>query len=90
MLTEFFMERAQIVLSADAERFIGTVPEFPELRVEEPTPEACERRLREEMSRLLMLDALASPPHPASACRSCGANRLPATFQFCGICGKKL
>ena len=26
MLTEFFMERAQIVLSADAERFIGTVP----------------------------------------------------------------
>ena len=46
MLTEFFMERAQIVLSADAERFIGTVPEFPELRVEAPTPEACERRLR--------------------------------------------
>jgi hypothetical protein len=90
MLTEFFMERAQIVLSADAERFIGTVPEFPELRVEAPTPEDCQRRLREEMSRLLMLDALASPPHPVSACRSCGARGFPTTFQFCGICGQKL
>jgi len=76
MLTEFFMERAQIVLSADAERFIGTVPEFPELRVEAPTPEACERRLREEMSRLLMLDALAAPRHPASLERSTQAGDL--------------
>jgi len=90
MLTEFFMERAQIVLSADAERFIGTVPEFPELRVEAPTPEACEWRLREEMSRLLMLDALASPPHLAQTCQSCGANGSPAAFQFCGICGHRL
>ena len=67
MLTEFFMERAQIVLSADAERFIGTVPEFPELRVEATTPEACERQLREEMSRVLMLEAQASPAHATPA-----------------------
>jgi enoyl-CoA hydratase/carnithine racemase len=61
MLTEFFMERAQIELSADARAFIGTVPEFPEIRVEAATPEACERRLRDEMIRLLTLEALESP-----------------------------
>jgi hypothetical protein len=69
MLTEFFMERAQIVLSADAERFIGTLPEFPELRVEATTPEACERQLREEMARVLMLEAHATPAHAAPADR---------------------
>jgi len=62
MLTEFFMERAQIELSADQRIFIGTVPEFPEIRVEAATPEACERRLRDEMVRLLTLEALESPP----------------------------
>lgn len=61
MLTEFFMERAQIELSADARAFIGTVPEFPEIRVEAATPEACQRRLRDEMVRLLTLEALESP-----------------------------
>lgn len=75
MLTEFFMERAQIELSADAQQFIGTVPEFPEIRVEAATPEACERRLRDELVRLLTLEALDAPavippfetaPKPAS------------------------
>jgi enoyl-CoA hydratase/carnithine racemase len=61
MLTEFFMERAQIELSADARVFIGTVPEFPEIRVEAATPEACERRLRDELVRLLTMEALESP-----------------------------
>ncbi|MEN3331860.1 MAG: naphthoate synthase [Blastocatellia bacterium] len=61
MLTEFFMERAQITLSADARAFVGTVPEFPELRVEAATPEACERRLRDELVRLLTIAALESP-----------------------------
>jgi len=37
------------------------VPEFPEIRVEAATPEACERRLRDEMVRLLTLEALESP-----------------------------
>jgi enoyl-CoA hydratase/carnithine racemase len=61
MLTEFFMERAQIVLSADARAFVGTLPEFPELRVEAATPEDCQRRLRDELVRLLTLEALESP-----------------------------
>jgi enoyl-CoA hydratase/carnithine racemase len=61
MLTEFFMERAQIALSADARAFVGTLPEFPELRVEAATPEDCERRLRDELVRLLTLEALESP-----------------------------
>jgi enoyl-CoA hydratase/carnithine racemase len=61
MLTEFFMERAQIALSADARAFIGTVAEFPEIRVEAATPEACERRLRDELVRLLTMAALESP-----------------------------
>jgi hypothetical protein len=61
MLTEFFMERAEIVLAADARGFIGTVPEFPEVRVEAPTPDACERRLREEIVRALEREALESP-----------------------------
>jgi hypothetical protein len=97
MLTEFFMERAQIVLSADAERFIGTVPEFPELRVEAPTPEACERRLRDEVARLLMLEATPTlQPIVKMAvdrkrdCRSCGAVGLAAAFEFCGLCGQRL
>lgn len=85
MLTEFFMERAEIVLAADARGFIGTVPEFPEVRVEAPTPDACEQRLREEIVRALAREALESP-----ACPSCGTTGLPTAFHFCGLCGHKL
>jgi enoyl-CoA hydratase/carnithine racemase len=61
MLTEFFMERAQIERSPNSQEFIGTVPEFPEIRVAAATPEACERRLRDEVVRLLTIEALESP-----------------------------
>jgi enoyl-CoA hydratase/carnithine racemase len=41
MLLEFFLEQARIELSKDGTRFIGSVPDLPEVRVEAETAEQC-------------------------------------------------
>ncbi len=57
MLTEFFLERARIELSANGISYSGTVPELPEIHIEAATPEQCQSRLAEAIKNLLANEA---------------------------------
>ncbi|HKP87189.1 MAG TPA: enoyl-CoA hydratase/isomerase family protein [Blastocatellia bacterium] len=57
MLTEFFLGRARIELSADGLSYAGSVPELPEIHVEAATPEQCQSKLAEAITRLLAKEA---------------------------------
>lgn len=57
MLTEFFLERARIELSADGINYSGTVPELPEIYIEAATPEQCHSKLAEAIKNLLANEA---------------------------------
>lgn len=57
MLTEFFLERARIALSADGISYSGTVPELPEIHIEAATPEQCQSMLAEAIKDLLASEA---------------------------------
>ena len=53
MLTEFFLERARIELSANGMSYSGSVPELPEIHIEAATPEQCHSKLAEAIKNLL-------------------------------------
>lgn len=57
MLTEFFLERAHIELSADGVSYSGTVPELPEIYIEAATVEQCQSKLAEAIKNLLADEA---------------------------------
>ncbi len=57
MLTEFFLERARIELSADGMNYSGTVPELPEIHIEAATVEQCQSELVEAIKNLLANEA---------------------------------
>ncbi|MGA9768665.1 MAG: enoyl-CoA hydratase/isomerase family protein [Blastocatellia bacterium] len=57
MLTEFFLERARVTLSADGLSYSGTVPELPEIHIEAATPEQCHSKLAEAIKDLLASEA---------------------------------
>src|SRR6185295_1274062 len=57
MLTEFFLERAHIELSADGVSYSGTVPELPEIHIEAATVEQCQSKLAEAIKNLLANEA---------------------------------
>lgn len=57
MLTEFFMGRARIELSADGLTYYGTVPDLPEILVEAATPEQCQTKLVKAITNLLAKEA---------------------------------
>lgn len=65
MLTEFFLERAHIELSADGTSYSGTVPELPEIQINAATPEQCQSKLAEAIKNLLASEA-AQTALPAS------------------------
>jgi enoyl-CoA hydratase/carnithine racemase len=57
MLTEFFLERARIELSADGLSYNGTVPELPEIYIKAATSEQCQSKLIEAIKDLLASEA---------------------------------